>query len=56
MVGPSLTFSAALGVDALTGVDATGEVGILSAAVSAANSSSVTRGDLQFSNGPNSGR
>jgi hypothetical protein len=55
-VGPSLTFSAALGVDGLTGVDATGEVGILSAAVSAANSSSVTRGDLQFSTGPNSGR
>ena len=41
-VGPSLTFSAALGVGALTGVDATGEVGILAAAVNAAISSSVT--------------
>jgi len=41
-VGPSLTFSAALGAGALAGVDATGEVGILAAAVSAANSSSVT--------------
>jgi hypothetical protein len=41
-VGPSLTFSAALGTGALAGVDATGEVGILAAAVSAANSSSVT--------------
>jgi len=41
-VGPSLTFSGALGAGALAGVDATGEVGILAAAVSAANSSSVT--------------
>jgi hypothetical protein len=41
-LGPSLTFSAALGAGALAGVDATGEVGILAAAVSAANSSSVT--------------
>ena len=41
-VGPSLTFSAALSVDALTGVDATGEVGILAGAVNAAVSSSVT--------------
>ena len=41
-VGPSLTFSAVLGADALAGVDATGEVGILAAAVNPANSSSVT--------------
>jgi hypothetical protein len=41
-VGPSLTFSGTLGVGALAGVDASGEVGILAAAVSAANSSSVT--------------
>ena len=41
-VGPTLTFSAPLGVGALVGVDATGEVGILAAAVNAANSSSVT--------------
>jgi hypothetical protein len=41
-VGPTLTFSASLGVAALVGVDATGEVGILAAAVNAANSSSVT--------------
>ena len=41
-VGPTLTFSATLGVGALVGVDATGEVGILAAAVNAANSSSVT--------------
>ena len=41
-VGPSLTFSAALGAGALVGVQSTGEVGILAAAVNAANSSSVT--------------
>ena len=41
-VGPSLTFSAALGAGALAGVDATGEVGILAAAVNAANGCSVT--------------
>jgi hypothetical protein len=41
-VGPTLTFSATLGVGALVGVEATGEVGILAAAVNAANSSSVT--------------
>jgi hypothetical protein len=41
-IGPSLTFSAALGAGALAGVDATGEVGILAAAVNAANSSSAT--------------
>ena len=41
-VGPSLTFSAALGAGALVGVDATGEVGVLAAAVNAVTSSSVT--------------
>jgi hypothetical protein len=41
-VGPTLTFSATLGIGALIGVDATGEVGILAAAVNAANSSTVT--------------
>ena len=41
-VGPSLTFSGTLGSGALAGVDASGDVGILAAAVSAANSSSVT--------------
>jgi hypothetical protein len=41
-VGPALTFSAALGAGALVGVQATGEVGILSAAVAAVNGSSVT--------------
>jgi hypothetical protein len=41
-VGVPLTFSATLGTGALGGVDPTGEVGILAAAVSTANSSSVT--------------
>jgi len=41
-VGPSLTFSGALGVGVFAGVDATGEVGVLASAVNAANSSSVT--------------
>ena len=41
-VGPSLTFSTALGAGALMGVETTGEVGILAAAVAAASSSSVT--------------
>ena len=41
-VGVPLTFSGTLGAGALVGVDATGEVGILAAAVAAANSSSVT--------------
>jgi len=41
-VGLSLTFSGTLGAGGLVGVDATGEVGILAAAVNAANSSSVT--------------
>jgi hypothetical protein len=41
-VGMPLTFSATLEAGALVGVDATGEVGILAAAVNAANSSSVT--------------
>jgi hypothetical protein len=41
-VGPSLTFSGVLGAGALVGVQATGEVGILSAAVAAKNGSSVT--------------
>jgi hypothetical protein len=41
-IGSSINLVAApLGVGALAGVDATGEVGILSAAVSAANGSSV---------------
>jgi hypothetical protein len=37
-----LSYSATLGTGALGGVDPTGEVGILAAAVSTANSSSVT--------------
>ena len=41
-VGPTLTFAGTLGARTLVGVDATGEVGILAAAVNAANSSSVT--------------
>ena len=41
-VGVPLTFSGTLGDGALVGVDPTGEVGILAAAVSTANSSSVT--------------
>ena len=41
-VGPTLTFDGKVGLDILLGVETTGEVGILSAAVSAANSSSVT--------------
>ena len=41
-VGLLLTFSATLGAGALVGVRATGEVGILSAAINAANGSSVT--------------
>jgi hypothetical protein len=42
-VGGPLTFSATLGAGTLVGVEPTGEVGILSAAVSAANSSSSAR-------------
>jgi hypothetical protein len=42
LVGVPLTFSGTLGTGALAGVDPTGEVGILAAAVAAANSSSVT--------------
>ena len=41
-VGGPLSFSGTLGIGALAGVDPTGEVGILAAAVNAANSSSVT--------------
>jgi hypothetical protein len=42
LVGGPLSFFGALGAGALVGVEPTGEVGILSAAVAAANSSSVT--------------
>ena len=41
-VGVTLTFSGTLGAGTLVGVGATGEVGILSAAINAANGSSVT--------------
>ena len=41
-VGLPLGFSATLGAGALAGVDATGEVGILAAGVSATINSSVT--------------
>ena len=52
-VGPTLDFPAtALGAGVLAGVDATGEVGVLSSAIAAANASSVTNVVIEVPGAP----